>query len=282
MRFRRSSIGLIAPLAVLCAAMSFAQAFDETKYPGWKGQWRRFESGPVMYDPNKPRRGQQAPLTPQYQAIFEANLKDQDEGGQGIDPTYLCLSPGMPRIMNVYEPMEIVITPKTTHILIQHIHDGRRIYTDGRDWPKDQEPTFAGYSIGAWIDSNGDGRFDVLEVETRGLKGPRTYDSSGIPFHENNQTVIKERIYGDRADPDVLYDVITSIDNALTRPWTVTKRYRRNSNPQPVWRESICAEQNDHIEIAKEGYMLSADGYLMPTRKNQAPPDLRYFKRPQK
>src|SRR6516225_28005 len=28
-------------------------------------------------------------------------------------------------------------TPETTHILIEHIHDNRRIYTDGRDWPAD-------------------------------------------------------------------------------------------------------------------------------------------------
>jgi hypothetical protein len=36
----------------------------------------------------------------------------------GFDPTYTCLSPGMPRIMNIYEPMEIVITPDTIHILL--------------------------------------------------------------------------------------------------------------------------------------------------------------------
>jgi hypothetical protein len=262
--------------------MNGAQAFDEGKYPDWKGQWRRFESGPVMYDPTKPRRGQEAPLTPAYQAIFEANLRDQDAGGQGIDPTYLCLSPGMPRIMSAYEAMEIVITPKTTHILIQHIHDSRRIYTDGRDWPKGQDPTFGGYSIGRWVDSNGDGRFDAIEVETRGLKGPRTYDSSGIPFHEDNQTVLKELIFADRGNRNILYDVITSIDHALTRPWTVTKKYRRSADAQPVWRESVCSEENDHVEIAKEGYMLSADGYVMPTRANQPPPDLRYFKQSRK
>ena len=34
-------------------------------------------------------------------------------------------------------PMEIVVTPATTHILIEHIHDVRRIFTDGRDWPTD-------------------------------------------------------------------------------------------------------------------------------------------------
>ena len=92
----------------------------------------------------------------------------------------MCLPPGMPRIMNAFEPMEIVVTPSTTYILISHIHDNRRIYTDGRDWPTDPEPSFKGYSIGKWVDTDGDGRYDVLEVETRYMKGPRAYDTTGL------------------------------------------------------------------------------------------------------
>jgi len=190
----------------------------------------------------------------------------------------MCLPPGMPRIMNVYEPMEIIVTPSTTHILISHIHDNRRIYTDGRDWPKDPEPSFKGYSIGKWIDEDGDGRYDVLEVETRYMKGPRAYDTSGLPLHADNKTVVKERIYLDKADPNVLWNEITTIDNALTGPWTVKKKLTRKSNPKHNWIEAICAENNPHIRIQNDNYMLSADGYLMPAKKNQAPPDLRYFK----
>ena len=33
---------------------------------------------------------------------------------------------------------------------------------------------------------------------------------------------------------------------------------------QPYWREVSCAENNNHIEIGKEAYMISADGLLMP------------------
>jgi len=36
------------------------------------------------------------------------------------------------------------------------------------------------------------------------------------------------------------------------------------------------------IRIGEETYYRSADGRLMPTRKDQPPPDLRYFKQPQK
>lgn len=271
---KRSLIGSVVLATALWMGVGGAWAFDESKYPDLKGQWQRIGA---------PRwaKASEAPLTEEYRAIFEANLRDQAMGGQGTDPTFTCLAPGMPRVMNVYEPMEVVVTPSTTHLLMQHIHDSRRIFTDGRDWPEnlgqELEPTFAGYSIGRWMDEDGDGRYDVLLVETRNLKGPRSYDSTGLPLHQDNQTVIKERIYLDKADPNALYDDITVIDHALTQPWTITKKYLRNTQNTPVWRESVCAENNHHIVIGKENYFLSADGHLMPTRKDQPPPDLRFF-----
>jgi hypothetical protein len=279
----RSLIGALVLASGLAAAalavtMVDARAFDDTKYPDLKGQWRPV-GGPMRFDPTKPwGQGQQAPLTPEYQAIFEANLADQAAGGQGTTPTFTCISPGMPRVANAYGQMEVVVMPETTHILVQHIHDNRRIFTDGRGFPAELEPTLLGYSIGQWIDSKGEGRFDTLAVETRGFKGPRAFDSSGIPLHHDNQTVVKERIYLDAADRDVFHDQVTVFDHALTRPWTVIKNYRREAAAQPYWREVSCAENNNHLEIGKEAYMLSADGYLMPTKKDQAAPDLRYFK----
>ena len=274
----RSSVVAVA-LAALCAGVVSVQAFDESKYPDWSGEWRL--GPPTKWDPSKPPgRGQEAPLTPEYQAIFEANLADQAAGGQGTDPTYICIPDGMPRAMNVVFPMEIVITPKTSYIMIEYLSMLRRIYTDDRDWPKDQEPAFMGYSIGTWIDEEGTGRYNLLEVETRNMKGPRTFDPSGIPLHKDNQTVVKERIYLDKTNPDILHDEITTIDHALTRSWTVMKNYRRVR--KPTWIKAVCMESNPHVRIGKENYMMSADGYLMPAKKDQPPPDLRYFNQARK
>ena len=240
----------------------------------------------VQYDPHKPAGpGQEAPLTPEYQAIFEANLADQALGGQAGDPTFRCLSPGMPRVMGPYGEMEIVVLPETTYILIDHIRDSRRIHTDGRDFPANMEddPQFTGYSIGRWVDEDGDGRYDTLVVETRGLKGPRTYEMTGIPLHQDNQTIIRERIYLDKTDPNMLHNEITTFDHALTRPWTVTKDYRRTQTKQPIWwKETVCAENNVHVSIGNETYFMSGDGLLMPAKKGQPPPDLRYFNRSRK
>jgi hypothetical protein len=286
----RISVAVIA-FAMLPMTVATAPAQDQSKYPDLRGEWRRVAvpSGTyrgVQYDPHKPAGpGQQAPLTGEYQAIFEANLADQALGGQAGDPTYRCLSPGMPRVMAPYGEMEIVVVPETTYILIDHIHDSRRIYTDGRDFPPNMadNPQFTGYSIGRWVDEDGRGRYNALIVETRGMKGPRTFEMTGIPLHEDNQTIVKERIYLDRNDLNTLHNEITTIDHALTRPWTVVKDYRRTQTKDPIWwNETVCAENNVHVMIGNEIYYLSADRQLMPSKKDQPPPDLKYFRQGRK
>ena len=137
-------------------------------------------------------------------------------------------------MMNLYNPMEIIITPETTYILMSHNNDVyRRIYTDGRDWPTEADGTLVGYSIGKWVDETGDGKYTALEVETRFLRGPRAYEASGIPFHEDNQTVIKERFYLDKADRNTIYDEIIVIDGALTRPYGKIQKTVRKHGSAP-------------------------------------------------
>jgi hypothetical protein len=275
---RRSYLRLLAPAVAMALAGAVPAArseiIDTSKYPDFAGRWERSEVFQWA-------RGEKPPLTPEYQAVYESNIRDRAIGGQGFDTMYRCFPPGMPRQMHVYAPMEIVITPKTTYILIDHIHDNRRVYTDGRDWPgadEELDPVFSGYSVGKWLDEDGDGKYDVLEVETRMIKGPHTLDGL-LPTHKDDQAIVKERIYLDKANSDILHDEITLIDNAYTRPWTITKNYPRYKKPGPIWwHEEVCAENNAHVTIGKEDYYVSSDGYLMPVKKGQSPPDLRYFK----
>jgi hypothetical protein len=257
---------------------------DPAAYPDLRGAWSRFVvrglGGQPSFDQTKPwGLGQQAPLTPEYQKILQDSIAEQVKGGQGnfIDHA-LCHPAGMPFMMVATRPLEFIVTPDTTYILVGGSDHYRRVFTDGRSWPKTLEPSFSGYSIGKWIDSDGDGRFDVLEAETRGpFKGRRAYDATGLPLHFDNLSVFKERIYLDKADPNVLHDEITVIDNALTRPWTVDKRYMRKVEPHLDWVEAYCVEGTALVGVGSEIYYLSADGFLMPSRKGQAAPDLRYF-----
>jgi hypothetical protein len=274
----RSSIRALAIVAALAIAIVDARAFDDGTYPDWSGAWRGIGGG--SFDTSKPKGlGQQTPLKPEFQAILEASLADIATGGQGNDPGYRCASHGMPRVMIANVPIYFVIMPQTTYVILERLSQVRRVYTDGRDWPAQLSGSSVGYSIGKWLDQDDGGRYATLEIETRGMKGARVYDSSGAPFHPDNATIVKERISLDKADPDVLRNEITTIDNALTRPWTVTRTYRRTQNP--VWHEYTCAVSNQHIVIGRDDYLLSADGLLMPVKKGQKPPDLRYFDQPQ-
>src|SRR5215470_10226604 len=171
------SLGTIAlVMALLLSAR--AQAHDEAKYPELRGQWVRAHQR-SQWDPSKPRGlGQQAPLTPEYRAIFEANLAALRT--TTVDPQLRCLPAGTPRMMIAYEPLEFIVTTEMVYIRADHLSETRRIHTDGRDWPSQVTPSIWGYSIGRWIDQDGDGRYDQLVAETRHFKGPRYLDADGL------------------------------------------------------------------------------------------------------
>src|SRR5262245_25410756 len=78
-----NALGVIG--LALVATCSVAQAFDDTKYPDLWGQWIGVRipgvGGQPGFDPTKPwGRGQQAPLTAEYQAVLETSLADQARG----------------------------------------------------------------------------------------------------------------------------------------------------------------------------------------------------------
>src|SRR5215475_1288215 len=128
--------------AALVVFVQGAKADEDAKYPGrypnWEGLWKR--GSPVgVWDPTKPPGlGQQPPLTPEYQKVFESNLA-KGKAGVVFDIKGTCGPVGMPRVMMMYEPMEIVIKPKVTYMLIESMSPIRRIYTDGRAFPTSEE-----------------------------------------------------------------------------------------------------------------------------------------------
>ncbi len=265
-----------AVAALILVTFAGVRAEDAKKYPDWDGLWKR--GSPVgVWDPTKPGgRGQQPPLTAEYQKVFEDNLA-KGRAGVMFDIKNICGPVGMPRMMIMYEPMEIIVKPKVTHMLLESMSSIRRIYTDGRDWPKEPDFQFTGYSIGKWFDTDNDGVYDTLEVETRYMRGPRLFESTGIPLHADNETVVKEKLYLDPKDPDILRNEITTYDHALTRPWTVSRFYRREHEPN--YQEYPCTEDNRWVTIGGSLYLADGDGYLMPVQKGQAPPDLKYLQK---
>src|SRR6266516_1429651 len=79
---RSIAIGPLAFAAALIPAMASASD-DATKCPDLRGEWNGTGN----------RWSKPAPLTAEYQAIFEAGLAEQERGGQGNTPTFTCLPP---------------------------------------------------------------------------------------------------------------------------------------------------------------------------------------------
>jgi hypothetical protein len=97
-----------------------------------------------------------------------------------------------------------------------------------------------------------------------------------VPLHRDGGTIVKEYLHLDRDNHEIFRNEITTIDRALTRPWTVTRSFMLKR--EPAWFEHPCeTAYSGHLWIGGENYFLSADGRLMPARKGQPPPDLRYF-----
>jgi hypothetical protein len=261
-------------LSFLCLAAGGAAAEEAKTNPAFAGMWNR-ASKPSTWDVTKPAGpGQQAPLKPEYESVYAANRAKQ-KTGEYFDPQAACKPTGMPRMMTIYDPVEIVVTPPVTYMLLESTSPIRRIFTDGRSWPQEANPGFAGLSLGTWTDGAGSGR--TLEIETRFLKGTRIVEATGIPLAEDGSTIIKERLWLDAKDGDLMHNEITIIDNAFTRPWTVERQYRREH--EPIWEEYNCMEDNRWVVLGGWVYLLDEDGYLMPSAKDEPPPDPKLFEK---
>jgi hypothetical protein len=234
------------------------------QHPDWSGQWNQ-----QMQRTEWPTNGYAVdgppPLNEEYMARWQETRAESEAGIPPDEPTQRCLPQGMPRIMKAVYPLELIVTPDTTYIYAEWNSQFRRIYTDGREWPDYVLPSFNGYSIGEWHDDDGDDVYDRLAVETRHLKGPRVYDGSVVPFHDNNATVILEDIR--RIDENTMMDTVTTIDDALSEPWVVEQYYGREE--EVIWQEYACAENNSQLRLGDEWYFIADDGTLEPTRQGQ-------------
>lgn len=262
----RKLIALVVLLGFATSGHSQQEEGAVGNYPDWSGQWSRIGSrdwAPEGYEEAGP-----PPLTEEYQAIWERYSALQDEGIPAGDPTSRCLPPGMPRMMKMPLPMEVIVKPDITYIYGHWDSQFRRVYTDGRDWPDPLLPTFNGYSIGEWQDENLDGVYDVLSVETRGMTGPRAFDHQGVPLHANNETVVRERMR--LVDEARMANEITTIDDALTQPWTIEQRYGRETE-DVIWQEHLCIGSKRYMTLGDAWYIFDPVNETLERANSQQP-----------
>jgi hypothetical protein len=180
-----------------------------------------------------------SPNDPPLQAWAEAKFRSVKPGygphasALSDDPLLDCLPPGVPRILLIPFPMQIVQIPGEVIMLFEYDHYVRHIYVDRREHPKDIDPTWMGDSIGKW-------EGDTLVVDTVGLSDKSWLDQVGHPHSDALHVVERVR----RVDHETLQDDITIDDpKAYTKPWTGQRTFKL----RPGWHlmEYIC---EDHME----------------------------------
>ena len=189
-----------------------------------------------MPDDGKPEH--QLPYTP---LGLEALSRTKPNSGtravlpaESNDPVFPCDPQGMPR-EDLYElrTLQIYQSPQNVAILYQFGKVWRVIWTDGRDFPKDPDPRWYGYSVGKWVDDY------TLVVETTGTDDRTWVDRAGRPHSADLR--VEERFH--RADHDHLELTVTIDDPKMyTKPWVALNKFRFELKP-PTFdvREMICS-----------------------------------------
>jgi hypothetical protein len=241
---RPGSIATAAALAVLTAAVSAraqsgpAAAKAEQPAapaprtldgkPSLSGVWE------VPYVPDMSRGIGALPFT----ASCEAEWKAYDPAK--FDYTGHCLPMGWTRQMNAPMPLEIMQEPNRIAIMFEAWNTFKVIPTDGREHPKNLDPTWLGNSVGHW-------EGDTLVVDSIGFNDKTRLDTIGHPH--SDQLHIVERFT--RADAmHIAYEVTVDDPKTFSKPFT----NKRTFTLKPGWElmEYSCEENN---KDATEGHI---------------------------
>jgi len=168
------------------------------------------------------------PFQPWAKALYDQRRADFGKD----DPNNQCLPSIIPEKIAVTSPWKIVETPGVTYVLYESRTIFRQIFTDGRAFPADPDPTWQGYSTGRW-----DG--DAFVVESIGFNGKGWLDTNGHPTTDALHVLetYRRRDFGHM-------DVEITIDDpkAYTKPWTVTEPAVLQPDTELI--EYICEENN--------------------------------------
>jgi hypothetical protein len=170
------------------------------------------------------------PLKAEARLIYDERVAARAAGDTSFDRATWCASPGMPRIMFMPYPMEIVVDERRVAVLSGWYRRYRLIDMSGADLEVILL-TSMGVSMGRW-------RGDRLTVETVGLLAETTLDGAGLPHSEAMK--LTERF--SLKDPNTLEIRFTVNDpEYYVRPWDAAMTYRRLPGEHVV--DDVCVDR---------------------------------------
>ncbi len=197
--------------------------------PNLQGVWQH-PYVPDMTQDKLPDQKGAGPLP--FSAWGADNFKNYDPAK--FDYTGHCLPFGLLRSMNVGGyPIQIMQNDTYLAELFEQNTWFHVVYIDGRDHPKDLDPTWFGNSVGKW-----DG--DTMVVDTIGFNGKTRLDTIGHP-HTDQLHVIERFTLTDRNH--IAYEVTIDDPKAYTRPFN-NKRIFTRMKPGEELIEYSCEENN--------------------------------------
>ena len=198
--------------------------------PDLSGLW--LTQGIYIGDIAKDLKPGEVPFQPWAEALY----KQRRETLSKDDPTGWCIPGGVPRSDAVPYPFKVLHTRGMVVILYEAVHAYRQIFTDGRELPKDPNPTWLGYSVGHW-------EGDEFVVRTEGFNDRGWLDNNGHPATEQLKVIERFR----RKDFGHMAIEITIDDSkAYTKPWKVTLPLVLSADNELL--EYICVENNKDLE----------------------------------
>jgi hypothetical protein len=267
------TLGAGLAVGVLLAPVVYGQQKSSVGFdalPDWSGIWQM--QGGTVFDAatmtpkgvatGTPNARESPPYTPEFEKMYLENIKKVADG-RFPDPVNTCGTPhGWPRAINLPDVYEFVVRPEQTWILGENGPAIVRVYTDGRKHPEPDDlwPTYTGDSVGHW-------EGDTLVFDTVSSRGwlidkDVIVDRTGLILSDKLHTVT--RIH--KVDANTLELVMTLDDvKALTKPWTITKRYRKMPPGTRAY-DYGCAENNRNpIAASGKTLTLGPDGKPIDT-----------------
>jgi hypothetical protein len=156
------------------------------------------------------------------------------------DPVYQCYPPGLPRVYLHPFPLQIIQLPTEVVMLFEYDHTVRHIFTDGREHPKDVDPTWMGSSIGHW-------EGDTLVVDTVGFNDKTWLDRIGHP-HSSDLHVVERMRRPDRGTLQIDFHI--EDPKAYTKPIDSTMFF----DLKPTWNimEQVCMDNGSFLNFEKK------------------------------
>lgn len=244
---RRPARYLIGGLLSLSAQLTCAAQPDgaSAAHQNFSGVWQ--VETPVFAV--RTEKGEEPPLQPAAAKVYHDRIAARKQGDTSFDPATWCASVGMPRLMFINYPFEIMVGPK--HVALMHEWHwwARVVYLPGGLTPTVRKtqanvnigglqpvlnimtPGAVGVSRGEWVD-------DKLVVKTDLLNDSTPIDSAGLPHSDSLKLTETLRL----RSPDVLEDRIRFDDpTTFTRPWETVVTYRRK--PGARIHEDVCLDR---------------------------------------